>query len=78
VFPWPAQALGYKFGQLEIFKLRRSGKEQLGDKFHVRGFHHEVLAAGALPLDVLSPRIHDWVRHQQPKAGLPPQPNPGN
>jgi uncharacterized protein (DUF885 family) len=58
---WPAQALGYKIGQLEIFKLRQYAKDQLGDKFDVRGFHDELLSGGALPLDILSTRIHAWV-----------------
>jgi uncharacterized protein (DUF885 family) len=64
---WPAQALGYKIGQLEILKLRQYAKDQLGDKFSLSKFHDEVLGAGALPLDVLSVRIHEWVAAQ--KAG---------
>ncbi|MGA3090421.1 MAG: DUF885 domain-containing protein [Terriglobales bacterium] len=68
---WPAQALGYKIGQLEILKLRQYAKDQLGDKFDLRGFHDEVLSGGALPMDVLSSRIHQWVTQQKPQAGLP-------
>jgi uncharacterized protein (DUF885 family) len=63
----PAQALGYKIGQLEILKLRAYAKEQLGDRFDIRAFHDQVLVGGALPMDVLSDRIHDWVAQQ--KAG---------
>jgi uncharacterized protein (DUF885 family) len=62
---WPAQALGYKIGQLEILKLRQYAKDQLGDKFSLSNFHDEVLGAGALPLDVLSARIHEWVATQK-------------
>jgi uncharacterized protein (DUF885 family) len=65
---WPAQALGYKVGQLEILKLRRYAKEQLGDKFDIRGFHDEVLSGGALPLDVLGDRIHEWVAQRKAQA----------
>ena len=65
---WPAQALGYKIGQLEILKLRQYAKDQLGDKFDLRGFHDEVLSGGALPMDVLSARIHDWVARQKVQA----------
>jgi uncharacterized protein (DUF885 family) len=43
----PAQALGYKIGQLEILKLRQYAKDQLGDKFDIRAFHDEVLNGGA-------------------------------
>jgi uncharacterized protein (DUF885 family) len=67
---WPAQALGYKIGQLEILKLRQYAKDQLGNKFDLRGFHDEVLSGGALPMDVLSTRIHDWVGRQKMQASL--------
>jgi uncharacterized protein (DUF885 family) len=65
---WPAQALGYKIGQLEILNLRQYAKDQLGDKFSLSDFHDEVLGAGALPLDVLSNRIHEWVGTQKASA----------
>jgi uncharacterized protein (DUF885 family) len=67
---WPAQALGYKIGQLEILKLRQYSKDQLGDKFDIRGFHDEVLSGGALPMDVLNTRIHEWVGQQKAQASL--------
>jgi uncharacterized protein (DUF885 family) len=65
---WPAQALGYKIGQLEILKLRQYSKDQLGGKFDLRAFHDEVLAGGALPMDVLGTRIHEWVGQQTGQA----------
>jgi uncharacterized protein (DUF885 family) len=68
---WPAQALGYKVGQLEILKLRQYAKDQLGDKFDLRAFHDEVLAGGALPLDVLTNRIHEWVGQRKAPASVP-------
>jgi uncharacterized protein (DUF885 family) len=58
---WPGQALAYKLGQLEILKLRQYAKDQLGEKFDIRSFHDELLDGGALPLDVLDTRIHEWV-----------------
>ncbi|MFZ0480812.1 MAG: DUF885 family protein [Terriglobales bacterium] len=67
---WPAQALGYKIGQLEILKLRQYSKDQLGAKFDIRGFHDEVLSGGAVPLDVLSTRIHEWVGQQKAQAAM--------
>jgi len=66
---WPAQALGYKIGQLEILKLRSYAKEQLGGRFDLRAFHDQVLDSGALPMDVLSDRIHDWVAVEKAKLG---------
>ncbi|MGA2592001.1 MAG: DUF885 domain-containing protein [Bryobacteraceae bacterium] len=62
---WPGQALSYKIGQLEILKLRQYAKDELQDRFGIRAFHDEVLGAGALPLDVLSRRIHAWVAQQK-------------
>jgi uncharacterized protein (DUF885 family) len=69
----PAQALGYKIGQLEILKLRQYAKDQLGDKFDLRGFHDEVLSGGALPMDVLSTRIHEWTAQQKAQPSLAPE-----
>lgn len=62
---WPGQALAYKLGQLEIIKLRQYAKDELGDKFDIRSFHDEVLGGGALPLDVLDKRLHEWVAKQK-------------
>ena len=66
----PAQALGYKIGQLEILKLRQYAKDALGDRFDLRAFHNEVLTGGALPMDVLSTRIHQWVDQQKRRTAL--------
>jgi len=62
---WPAQALGYKIGQLEILKLRQYSQDQLGGKFDLRAFHDQVLGGGAVPLDVLTARIHTWVGQEK-------------
>jgi uncharacterized protein (DUF885 family) len=66
---WPAQALGYKIGQLTILRLRDEAKRALGDAFDIRAFHDEVLGAGALPMDVLEKRIHAWVERTRGAAG---------
>ena len=58
---WPAQALGYKIGQLKILELRERSKRELGDRFDIRQFHDEILGAGSLPLDVLEARINNWI-----------------
>ena len=57
---WPAQALGYKIGQLKFIELRERARKELGDRFDVRGFHDEALSGGAMPLDVLDARIAAW------------------
>jgi uncharacterized protein (DUF885 family) len=62
---WPAQALGYKLGQLKILELRERARKELGPKFDVRSFHDEVLSGGALPLDVLDARINTWIAAQK-------------
>ena len=65
---WPGQALGYKVGQLTILELRQYAKDQLGDKFDIRSFNDEVLSGGAVPMDVLKERIHEWVAAQKKSA----------
>ena len=50
---WPAQALAYKMGQLEIVKLRKDAEQKLGTKFDIRDFHDVMLRDGVLPLELL-------------------------
>ena len=61
---WPAQALGYKMGQLKILDLRARAEKALGSKFDLRAFHDQVVDSGALPLDVLDARITAWIQSQ--------------
>jgi prolyl oligopeptidase len=58
---WPGQALAYKIGQLKIQELKDRSKDQLGDSFNIKDFHHEVLKRGALPLDILEQYIDQWI-----------------
>lgn len=68
---WPAQALSYKLGQLEILKLREQAKKELGPKFDIRTFDDEILGGGVLPLDLLDQRVDGWIRAQAgTQAGL--------
>jgi uncharacterized protein (DUF885 family) len=61
----PAQALGYKVGELKIKALRAKAKAALGDKFDVRRFHNAILDDGALPLTVLEARIDEWIAKEK-------------
>lgn len=62
---WPAQALSYKLGQLEIRKLRDRAQKELGPKFDIRKFHDEILDGGTLPLDMLDERTTKWIAAQK-------------
>lgn len=62
---WPAQALGYKMGQLKFLQLRQQAKQELGSKFDLRAFHDEMLSGGAMPLDVLQARTDAWVAREK-------------
>jgi uncharacterized protein (DUF885 family) len=62
---WPGQALAYKIGQLRIAALRREAETALGARFDIRAFHDMLLATGAVPLDVMEPRMRAWIVAQQ-------------
>ncbi|HUQ27225.1 MAG TPA: DUF885 domain-containing protein [Usitatibacter sp.] len=61
----PAQALGYKIGELRIKALRAKAKAALGDKFDIRRFHNAILDDGPLPLTVLEARIDEWITKEK-------------
>ena len=61
---FPAQALGFKLGQLEIRRLSEQAQTQLGSHYDVRAFHDEILNGGALPLDVMDERVSLWIAAQ--------------
>ena len=62
---WPAQALAYKTGQLEIVKLERQAEKDLGPKFDVRDFHDAVLMNGALPLELLDVEVGNYISEKR-------------
>lgn len=71
---WPAQALGYKIGQLKIKELRAKATAALGDKFDLRAFHNAVIDNGPIPLSVLDSQIDLWIAHRLVPADQPAAP----
>ncbi len=57
----PGQALSYKIGQLKILELRSKAEKALGKRFDLKAFHDELLADGALPLDLLENKMQNWI-----------------
>jgi uncharacterized protein (DUF885 family) len=61
----PGQALAYKVGMLKILQLRERARRELGERFDLRAFHHLVLSAGSLPLQILEQRVEAWIQAQR-------------
>jgi uncharacterized protein (DUF885 family) len=61
---WPAQALAYKIGELQIISERRRAEAALGTKFDIRAFHDTVLDDGPMPLSILHDHVSDWIEKQ--------------
>ncbi len=62
---WPAQALSYKMGELEIRELRKKAETTMKGKFDVRQFHDIILTHGCVPLFVLEDLVKDYIRQKQ-------------
>ena len=58
---WPAQALGYKLGQLRILALREEAKQALGDAFDIRDFNQQVLDVASTPLPHIENTVRNWI-----------------
>jgi uncharacterized protein (DUF885 family) len=56
----PGQALAYKIGQREIFRLRAEARDRLGDRFDIRAFHDVVLGSSSVTLPVLRHLVGSW------------------
>ncbi len=61
----PGQALAYKLGQREIFRIRESARERLDTGFDIKSFHDAVLGSGPVMLPVLAELVDDWVADRQ-------------
>jgi uncharacterized protein (DUF885 family) len=69
---WPAQALGYKLGQLRILALREEAIQALGDAFDIRDFNQQVLNVASAPLPFIESTIRNWIaaaREQRQEDG---------
>jgi hypothetical protein len=49
----PGYGLGYTVGMIEMQKLLADRRHQLGDKFVLKDFHDEFMAAGRLPMSLI-------------------------
>lgn len=59
---WPAQALSYYLGEMEIQNDRKKAEAALGPNFNIRAFHDTVLSLGSVPLPVLEEQIDRFIR----------------
>jgi uncharacterized protein (DUF885 family) len=62
---WPAQALAYKLGELQIRRHRAEAEAALGEHFDQRRFHDAILALGSVPLPVLEDRMRRFVEEER-------------
>jgi uncharacterized protein (DUF885 family) len=60
----PAQALGYQVGNLKFRELRARAQARLGERFDVRAYHDQLMAAGPVTLPVLDEVVDDWLARQ--------------
>jgi uncharacterized protein (DUF885 family) len=49
----PAQALGYKLGELTMLQLRDEARRRLGSQYDVRAFHRWLIGSGTMTLATL-------------------------
>ena len=62
---WPAQALAYKLGELQIRRHRAEAEAALGANFDQRRFHDAILALGSVPLPVLEDRMRRFIEEER-------------
>ncbi|QAY78755.1 DUF885 family protein [Sphingosinicella sp. BN140058] len=58
---WPAQALAYKLGELQIRRQRAEAEKALGTKFDQRIFHDVILQLGSVPLPTLERVLDEYI-----------------
>jgi uncharacterized protein (DUF885 family) len=60
----PGEALACTMGMRKILALRGRAVQTLGARFDIRAFHSELLADGAMPLDILESKFDRWLKEQ--------------
>lgn len=68
---YPGQATAYTLGQLEITSLRSQAQQQLGEKFDIKAFHHEVLKDGSVTFGILRNKVKRWLQVSKSPATAP-------
>ncbi len=53
----PAQALGYKIGELTMLRYRDEARKRLGSRFDIRQFHAWLIGSGTMTLDTLGEHL---------------------
>ena len=62
---YPGQATAYMVGRLKITELRERARQQLGERFDIKGFHDAILLQGAVPLDIMERNVDAWIASQR-------------
>jgi len=58
----PGEALACTMGMRKLLALRGRAVQTLGARFDIRAFHSEILADGAMPLDILESKFDQWLK----------------
>lgn len=58
----PGQALAYRTGFDEFWRLRRGAEKSLGAKFDIRDFHDVLLSPGARPMSVVAADVDRYAK----------------
>jgi len=57
----PGQAIAYKLGMIRFQELRQQAEKALGDRFDIAEFHDVLLLNAAMPLDVLTGVVDEYI-----------------
>ncbi len=66
---WPGQAVSYKIGQQEMWRLRKTAERRLAADFDIQEFHDKILGNGAVSLPILAQLLEDWISDKLKRPG---------